>query len=106
MCKPKIVLIGGGSYSWTHNIITDIALTACLHGSHIVLNDIDPRSLEVVGPLCRKISEATGAGLNIETSTDLRASLPGADFVVLTISTGGRLADDMDIDIPLRQGVS
>jgi alpha-galactosidase/6-phospho-beta-glucosidase family protein len=104
-CDAKFVLIGGGSYGWTHTLITDVACTSALHGMHIVLHDIDPEAVETVGKLCKKISAELDADLRIETTTDLDAALPGADFVGLTISTGGMAADVQDMEIPARHGV-
>lgn len=104
-CDAKFVVIGGGSYSWTHTLITDVACTPALHGMHVVLQDLNPEALGIVGPLCQKISDELNANLRIETTTDLEAALPGADFVGLTISTGGAAADTQDYEIPARYGV-
>ena len=101
----KLVLIGGGSYGWTYKFITDIACIAELHGMHIVLNDINPEALKLVKTLCDRISDAANAGLRIETSTDLDSCLPGADFVGLTISTGGDDANALDFSIPAKYGI-
>lgn len=105
MRNIKFVLIGGGSYSWTPGLITDIALTPALYGTHIVLQDISAEALATVVPLCQKISAAAGADLRVEGSTNLDAVLPGADFVGLTISCGGGPADDLDLSIPARHGI-
>lgn len=101
----KVVLIGGGSYGWTHKFITDIACLPALHGMHIVLHDINEQALAVVLPLCRKISDALGANLRLEATTDLDAALPGADFVGLTISTAGEWGNEQDVTIPQRYGI-
>lgn len=101
----KLVLIGGGSYGWTYRFVTDIACIPELHGMHIVLHDINPEALQLVKPLCDRISAALHAGLRIETSTELDACLPGADFVGLTISTGGDKADVIDFAVPAKYGV-
>ncbi|MFH1969678.1 MAG: hypothetical protein ABIJ53_05105 [Verrucomicrobiota bacterium] len=101
----KLVLIGGGSYGWTYRFITDIACLPELHGMHIVLQDLNPEALKLVRTLCDKISDAMKAGLRIETSMDLAACLPGADFVGLTISTGGDDANVLDMAIPAKYGI-
>ncbi|MCX5643044.1 MAG: hypothetical protein NTY10_07505, partial [Candidatus Omnitrophica bacterium] len=62
----KIVLVGGGSYGWTHVFITDIANTPALKGSHIILQDINPEPLKIIVPLCQKISHELKADLKIE----------------------------------------
>ncbi|MEI8078036.1 MAG: hypothetical protein WCH61_00215 [bacterium] len=107
MATPaKFVLIGGGSYAWTPTLITDIALNPALKGLHIVLQDIQGAPLKTMVPLCQKISAAVGADLQIEGATKLAACLPGADFVGLTISTGGPAADSLDLEIPWRYQIN
>ena len=101
----KFVLIGGGSYGWTPRLITDIACIPALHGMHIVLQDIDPEPLRVTLPVCRKVSAALRANLKLEATTNLKAALRGADFVGMTISTGGEKANWLDQAIPERYGV-
>ena len=101
----KLVLVGGGSYGWTYRFVTDIACIPELHGMHIVLQDLNPEALRLVKALCDKISGAMGAKLRIETSADLEACLPGADFVGLTISTGGDAANEVDFAIPAKHGI-
>lgn len=105
MSGIKFVLIGGGSYNWTHTLITDIAITPCLKGTHIILQDIDAEALGIVAPLCRKIVKAVNADIVIEDTTDLEAALPGADFVGLTVGVGGRKANECDLAIPARHGI-
>jgi alpha-galactosidase/6-phospho-beta-glucosidase family protein len=101
----KFVLIGGGSFGWTHRLVTDIANLPTLHGMHIVLQDINPEALALTGPLCQRISDELEAGLTIETTTNLAGALPGADFVGLTISTAGEEGNHLDHAIPERHGV-
>lgn len=59
------------------NSITDIACLPEPHGMHIVLHDINPEALDLVGGLCKEISKRMNAGLTIETTTDLDAVLTG-----------------------------
>jgi len=101
----KFVLIGGGSFGWTHRLVNDIACIPALHGMQIVLQDVNPDALAVTLPLCQKISDLLDAGLRLEASTELAPSLQGADFVGLTISTGDQNANRLDIEIPERHGV-
>lgn len=103
--ESKLVLIGGGSYGWTYKFITDIACLPELHGMHIVLHDINKNSLDIVLPLCRKISDLLHAELELESNTYLEKALPGADFVGLTISTGGDAANALDHEIPAKYGI-
>jgi len=105
MAKPKIVLIGGGSYAWTPTIVRDIVSMQDLEGSTITLHDVDAKSLDVMLSLGRKMIESSGRGFGIEATTDRRQALRDAEFVILTISTGGLEAMRHDLEIPLRHGI-
>lgn len=101
----QITIIGGGSYQWTPELLADLLGTPSLHGSTIVLEDIDPRPLEKMVPLARKVDEALGAGATIMSTTDQQRALEGADFVIVTISTGGFESMAVDLDVPARFGI-
>jgi len=101
----RIVIVGGGSYGWGPTIIRDIAVTEHLAGCHIVLEDIDPEPLEILYPLGKKIVEAAGTGCTIEATTNEVEALTGADFVILTITTGGLDMMEHDIAVPLKYGI-
>jgi alpha-galactosidase len=101
----QITIIGGGSYQWSPELLADLLGTASLNGCRIVLEDIDPRPLEKMVPLARKVNEALGAGATISSTTDQRAALEGADYVVVTISTGGFESMAADLAVPARHGI-
>ena len=79
--------------------------TPSLHGAHLVLEDIDPAPLVKMEALARRLDEALGAGTTVATTTDQRRSLEGADFVIVTISTGGFESMAVDLDVPARYGI-
>ena len=105
MTALKIVIIGGGSYAWSPQLIRDLFNTPTLQGSTLVLHDIDPEPLEVVFALARKMLEAQDTGWHLHRTTRLAEALPGADLVLLTITTGGLEAMRADIEIPEQYGV-
>ena len=105
MPKVKIAIIGGGSYGWTFTIVRDLVVTGDLEGSTIVLQDIAPETLKITGPLCRKVVKKSGRNFKIETTTSEAEALRGADFVILTISTGGFDTMEHDIGVPLKYGI-
>lgn len=84
--------------------MTDIALTRDLAGT-IVLHDVAPGPMEEMQRLGRKIMAEAGADFTIETSGDLKTALKDAEFVIVTITTGGLEAMRKDLDIPLRYGI-
>ena len=101
----RIVLVGGGSYAWTPRIATDIMLEPALAGCQLVIHDIDEAAQEELASYCRLVSERLGNRAEVITESDLEEAVSGADFVLLTISTGGLDAMAHDIEIPAKYGV-
>jgi alpha-galactosidase len=101
----KITIIGGGSSTFTPQLMRLFMVSQVLQGSTIVLMDVDAHRLEVMDTLSRRMVEREGANLTIESTTDRRQSLTGADFVIAAISVGGMDAWEQDIEIPARYGV-
>lgn len=101
----KITIIGGGSYQWAPKLITDLFGVEALHGLELVLEDIDPDALAAMETYARIADDRMGAGATVSTTTDQRRALDGADFVVVTISTGGFASMAVDLDVPARHGI-
>jgi alpha-galactosidase/6-phospho-beta-glucosidase family protein len=102
---PKIAFVGGGSYQWGPKIILDVALNERLRGGTLVLHDISAEALDDMFDWRRKAIERATADLKLEKTLVLEEALRGADFVVLSISTGGLDATALDLEIPARYGV-
>jgi alpha-galactosidase len=101
----QVTIIGGGSYQWTPELLADLLGTASLRGAHFVLEDIDPAPLDKMHALGHMVNEALGAKATFATTTDQRQALEGADFVIVTISTGGFESMAVDLDVPSRHGI-
>ncbi len=101
----QVTIVGGGSYQWTPELLADLLGTPSLQGMRLVLEDVDPAPLPKMEALARKVGEALGAGVTVETTTDQRKALDGADFVIVTISTGGFETMAVDLDVPARYGI-
>ncbi len=101
----QITIIGGGSYQWTPELLADLLGTPSLHGAHIVLEDIDPVPLEKMEALGHRVGQSLDAKATFATTTDQRAALESADFVIVTISTGGFESMTADLDVPARFGI-
>jgi alpha-galactosidase len=102
---PRIVIIGGGSYQWVPKLLVDIVNTPSLAQAELVLQDIDPEPLEPIADFVRHVVGLEGIGLTVSTTTDQRAALEGAEYVVVTISTGGFKSMRHDLEIPERHGI-
>lgn len=101
----RIVIIGGGSYNWTPNLVRDFAMIPELNGAEVVLHDINLEAMEQMAALGRKIIGDAGNTIRLTTASELDDALEGANFVVLTITTGGLEAMRYDLEIPLRYGI-
>lgn len=106
MSSPvRICIVGGGSPNWTPTLLQDLAATPELAGI-VVLHDLDPAAAATMARLGTRLLAAAGSKLTIETEPEPRAALRGADFVVVTITTGGLAAMRHDLEIPLRHGIA
>lgn len=101
---PRIAFVGGGSYQWGPKIILDVALNEELRGGTLVLHDINAEALDDMYAWGTKAVDQAGANLELEKTKDLEDALEGADFVVLSISTGGLDATALDLEIPAKYG--
>ncbi len=105
MSRHKLVLIGAGSTVFTQRLVADIILAGEADAWELALVDIDPVTLKAVDRLVAKMLEAKGAAIPVTATTDRRAVLPGADYVVTTIAVGGRMGWQRDIEIPRQYGI-
>ncbi|MFM8390665.1 MAG: alpha-glucosidase/alpha-galactosidase [Actinomycetota bacterium] len=84
----------------------DIFSCPALAGATVVLHDIDPGRLatsEVVG---RKVLATLGVPGRVEATTELRAALAGASYVITMFQVGGyRPSTVVDFEIPKRFGL-
>jgi alpha-galactosidase len=99
------VIIGGGSYQWVPKLLIDLANTPSLHDAEIVLQDIDPKPLPLMSAWVERIAALRDIGMTVSSTTDQRRALDGADYVVVSISTGGFTSMRHDLEIPERYGL-
>ncbi|MDG4824681.1 alpha-glucosidase/alpha-galactosidase [Asanoa sp. WMMD1127] len=100
-----IVFLGAGSVVFTRELLTDIFAFPELADARIVLHDIDNERLETASALAARVAEASGARPEVRATTDRRAALDGADFVINTIQVGMYAATRTDFDVPARFGL-
>jgi alpha-galactosidase/6-phospho-beta-glucosidase family protein len=101
----QVTIIGGGSYQWSPKLITDLLAVGPLADMHLVLEDIDPAPLKKMEVFARLANEKMGTKMTVATTTDQKRAVEGADFVIVTISTGGFDSMALDIDIPAKYGI-
>src|ERR1043166_4305484 len=102
---PRIVIIGGGSYQWVPKLLVDLVNTPSLAEAEIVLQDIDPEPLAPIADFAPHVVGLKRLAMTVSTTTGQRAALAGADYVVVTISTGGFASMRHDLEIPERHGI-
>jgi alpha-galactosidase/6-phospho-beta-glucosidase family protein len=102
---PKIVIIGGGSYSWGPTFLRDIFGTPELAGSTIVLQDISQARVDLVYALGKKMIDDFHLDYRLQKTLSLDEALQGADFVILTITTGRLESMRPDLEIPAKYGI-
>lgn len=101
----KITFIGAGSIVFTRNLCSDVLFVPALQDSTLTLMDIDPVRLEQSRKVVQAIVDRRGLPARIEATTDRRAAISGADYVVTTFQQGGLDAYRLDLEIPQRYGV-
>jgi alpha-galactosidase len=101
-----ITLIGAGSTVFAKNLLGDILSFPELAQSEIRLMDIDPARLRDSEIVANKLAEALGARPRITATTDRRAALDGADYVICMIQVGGYKPGTVtDFAIPKKYGL-
>lgn len=105
MNQTKIVFIGAGSTSFGYNMLRDVFASRELLGSTLCLVDLDDVALERMYRLALKMNADSGAGLVIEKTTDRRAVLPGAGFVVNSLAIQRNRLWRLDFEIPKKYGI-
>jgi alpha-galactosidase len=104
----KIAIIGAGS-SFGGRLSRDILSLIELQDAEIVLMDIDSARLAGVVEYVRRIVAGHALPARVSGTTDRRAALAGADFVVTSISVGGpaysSFPSNVEVNIPRKYGI-
>ncbi len=103
---PKIAFIGAGSTVFARALLRDLYTFPELQGARIALMDIDEERLAATKVVARRVAAAAGVEPHLETTTDRRRALDGADYAINMIQVGGyRPSTVIDFDIPKRYGL-
>ncbi|GHV02948.1 alpha-galactosidase [Spirochaetia bacterium] len=105
MKQPKIIFIGAGSMSFGIKTFRDIFSCTLLKGSTLCLVDIDQTNLERMYTLACLLNEKSGMELRIEKTTDRRAVLEGADFVISSLAIERCELWKEDFRVPCKYGI-
>ncbi|MBA3845048.1 MAG: hypothetical protein H0X45_00240, partial [Planctomycetes bacterium] len=100
----RIVFIGA-SYKFVHRVVRDMIIVGGFQDSRIVLLDIDPVPLKLVGDLIERMARVQKTNMVIERTTDREQALKGADCVVLSITVGGIESDFLSFEVCSKWGI-
>ncbi|HRU05736.1 MAG TPA: hypothetical protein P5137_08170 [Candidatus Brocadiia bacterium] len=103
--QVKIAMVGGGSYGWVPRLIRDIILTPGLENADFRLLDPNLTAARETGAVGARLAKDWGLGATFLPTSDEAKAFDGADFVVITISTGGFDAMRHDVHLPEKYGI-
>ena len=101
----KIAIIGGGSTYTPEGIEGLLARGKNLGLQEIVLMDIDPERLDIVGGFSKRMAKHVGGHIRVETTMDRAKAVDGASFIMTQIRVGKQTARHADIQLGLRHGL-
>jgi alpha-galactosidase len=105
MTAFKICIIGAGSVGFTKKLCSDILKVPEFEDIEIALTDLSAHNLDMIAQIIRRIVEVNGLKTTVTATTDRRAALEGARYVMNCVRIGGLEAFADDIRIPLKYGV-
>jgi 6-phospho-beta-glucosidase len=101
----KVAVIGGGS-TYTPELLNGfLDRTERLPISELWLMDIDPERLAVVGGFAQRMAAARKAPFRVVLSSDRRAAVEGAQYVLTQLRVGGMQARRNDEYLGRRHGL-
>ncbi len=100
-----ITFLGAGSVVFTRQLITDLLRFDDLPALTFALHDIDEDRLDVARYTAENVAKQLGRDIDVMASTDRRAALRGADFVINMIQVGGIDATRIDLTLPANRGL-
>src|SRR5215204_5064745 len=103
----KITFVGAGSTVFAKTLLGDLmSFPELTDSATIALTDIDEERLRSSASVARKIVDAVGANVRVQSTLERRVALDGADYVVTMMQVGGyRPATVTDFAVPKRFGL-
>jgi alpha-galactosidase len=101
----KIVFVGGGSYNWGPTILSDLGRESVLEGAEVVLLDVNLKAAREIAAAAARMAKTLKRAFTFTATTSQSRAFKGADFVLITISTGGLDAMAHDLEVPEKFGV-
>ncbi len=110
MIKLKIAFIGAGSIVFGEDILTDLLTFPSIQKDTIIcLEDVNEHRLNLMYDLMliyKELHPELLEGVTFEKTTDLKRAITDTKYVISAIHVGGIEAFKVDLEIPLKYGVS
>lgn len=103
--QPKIAIIGAGGFVFPLRLIGDILSFEALGSARLALMDIDADRVARVAEAARDLAAHHDLGATIDSTTDRRQAIEGADVVIITFQVGGIESYRHDVEIPRKYGI-
>jgi len=103
--RTKIVFLGATSMSFGLNMLRDVFCSDELRGSTLTLVGRNPATLAKMTDLAKLLNDKKRAGLIVEQTTDRRAALDGAGFVVNAAAIDRNRLWRLDFEVPRKYGI-
>lgn len=104
--SAKVAFIGAGSTVFAKNLMGDILSYPELQDSTLSLHDINEERLNTSAIVANQINQTLNANATIETTTDRRQAVDGADYVITMFQIGGyKPSTVIDFEIPKKYGL-
>ena len=101
----KITIIGAGSVGFTKTLISDLLKVPEFVGCEFALTDINQHNLDMVREIIDKIVAVNNLPAKVTATTDRRAAISGARYIMSCVRVGGLEAFATDVNIPLKYNV-
>jgi alpha-galactosidase len=101
----KIVMVGGGSYNWCPRLLCDLVQTPELENSEVFLLDPNLTAAKEVKAAIDRVCRDNGKKFNFTATASEEKAFRDADFIIITISTGGLEMMRHDLAVPERYGI-
>ncbi len=104
--QVRIALVGAGGMSFGPVMTYDVICSKKLQGSTLVLVDINKERLDLAYGVAKRLNDAMGNPVNIETETDTARGVAGADYVMVSTEIKRWERWKQDFEIPRKYGAT
>lgn len=101
----KVVVVGGGSYNWSPTILCDLMHKAGPGACEVVLLDHNLEAASEIKAAMDRVCSDHDKNFRFIVAATEEEAFPEADFVIITISTGGLEMMEHDVSIPDKYGI-